>query len=248
MQTTKINKIRWHCEAETIASSVFVQIKVTTSALKKQQQDSPHKGNGDGYRLLLSDMRKWGLLRESWTEELQPSCTTSICCFMWGETGWRVHEHISWYFVHTLETQQTFLQQHVWMRHPGGAALPVQPDRAAGTSRSCYQQWQGHNWKPKVIRRDDGRRNGLLPPPAKQFSFLVLVLLLPLCTKVEEMNSHWLTYPNQTDWHPWSLTDCVQSSVPFENLWNKHAKQDSFSLNADALLCLILAKAKSNNW
>lgn len=114
--------------------------------------------------------------------------------------------------------------------------------------RSCYQQWQGHKWKPKVIRRDNGRRNGLLPPPAKQFSFLVLVLLLPLCTKVEEMNSHWLTYPNQTDWHPWSLTDCVQSSVPFENLWNKHAKQDSFSLNADALLCLILAKAKSNNW
>lgn len=139
-----------------------------------EEATTRHKGNGGGYRLLLSDMRKWGLLRESWTEELQPSCTTSICCFMWGETGWMVHEHISWYFVHTLETPQTFLQQHVRMCHPGGAALPVQPDRAAGTSRSCYQQWQGHKWKPKVIRRDDGRRNGLLPPPAKQFSFLVL--------------------------------------------------------------------------
>lgn len=121
--------------------------------------------------------------------------------------------------------------------------------------RSCTTcaTWQGCRYQQVMLSavtraQVKTKSNQERRPPAKQFSFLVLVLLLPLCTKVEEMNSHWLTYPNQTDWHPWSLTDCVQSSVPFENLWNKHAKQDSFSLNADALLCLILAKAKSNNW
>ena len=70
-----------------------------------------------------------------------------------------------------------FLRLHIWMCHPGGTVLPVQPDWAAGIV-SCYQYWTQKTKLEKSQSHGKGECSCLWPP---------LVLLLPLHWTVESL-------------------------------------------------------------
>ncbi|CAB1452722.1 unnamed protein product [Pleuronectes platessa] len=61
------------------------------------------------------------------------------------------------------ETQQTFLRPHLWMCHPGGAGLPVQPDWTAGASllhESCLERLGAGGEEEDEDEEEGARRAG----------------------------------------------------------------------------------------
>ena len=102
------------------------------------------------------------------------------------------------------------------MWHLGGAGLPVQPDRAAGTD-SCYQQWQGHQQNTRLEKNQSWRirreSSCLWPPHVKHLHQSIW------------NDSQTLGLPNWTDWSlqfNWLGVILWWLSVPFMFLSSEH--------------------------
>lgn len=102
----------------------------------------------------------------------------------------------------------------LWMRHSGGAGLPVQAEWAAGTV-SCYHKWQGREQKARMEKNQSlgiRREQMSVTTTCKLVLFWGVVFVFASPVHLLSLSFAWkqlkLIHKGFCiDWYPWNLND-----------------------------------------